>query len=103
MKKQSISNRSYMQEVLKIGLPVTIQSIFQASYSLVDQLMEGTLGTVRNAGSGLGAKFSSLVSFTLNSVAAVASILIAQYFGSKDKKGISKSFSTCSLIAAIVA
>ena len=103
MKKQSISNRSYMQEVLKIGLPVTIQSIFQAAYSLVDQLMVGTLGTVSIAGSGLGAKFSSLVSFTLNSVAAVASILIAQYFGSKDKKGISKSFSTCSLIAAIVA
>lgn len=103
MKNQLSSNKSYMSEVIKIGLPVTIQSIFQAAYSLVDQLMVGTLGTVSIAGSGLGAKFSSLVSFTLNSVAAVASILIAQYFGSKDKKGISKSFSTCSLIAAIVA
>ncbi len=102
MKNQITSNKLYMKEILKIGLPVTLQSIFQASYSLVDQLMVGTLGTVSIAGGGLGAKFSSLVSFTLSSIAAVASILIAQYFGSKDKKGISKSFSTCSFIAGLV-
>ena len=57
-----------MKEILQIGLPVTLQSIFQASYSFVDQLMVGTLGTVSIAGSGLGGKFSSLVTFTLNAV-----------------------------------
>lgn len=96
-------NKLYMKEILTIGLPVTLQSIFQASYSFVDQLMVGTLGTVSIAGSGLGGKFSSLVTFTLNAVAAVASVLIAQYHGTKDEKGISKSFFTCSLIAGIVA
>lgn len=99
----SSKNRLYLKEILQIGLPVTLQSIFQASYSFVDQLMVGTLGTVSIAGSGLGGKFSSLVTFTLNAVAAVASVLIAQYHGSKDSKGISKSFYTCSLIAGIVA
>lgn len=103
MKHKSTTKSSYMKEIITIGLPVTFQSIFQASYSLVDQLMVGTLGTVSIAGSGLGAKFSGLVTFTLNAVAAVASILIAQYFGAKDKKGISKSFSACSLIAGLVA
>lgn len=99
----SSKSRLYMKEILTIGLPVTLQSIFQASYSFVDQLMVGTLGTVSIAGSGLGGKFSSLVTFTLNAVAAVASVLIAQYHGTKDEKGISKSFFTCSLIAGIVA
>lgn len=99
----SSKNKLYMKEILTIGLPVTLQSIFQASYSFVDQLMVGTLGTVSIAGSGLGGKFSSLVTFTLNAVAAVASVLIAQYHGTKDEKGISKSFFTCSLIAGIVA
>ena len=99
----SSKNKLYMKEILAIGLPVTLQSIFQASYSFVDQLMVGTLGTVGIAGSGLGGKFSSLVTFTLNAVAAVASVLIAQYHGTKDEKGISKSFYTCSLIAGIVA
>ncbi len=100
---KSSKNKLYMKEILTIGLPVTLQSIFQASYSFVDQLMVGTLGTVSIAGSGLGAKFSSLVTFTLNAVAAVASILIAQYHGTKDEKGINKSFATCSLIAMVVA
>lgn len=95
--------KQYMTEILAIGLPVTLQSIFQASYSFVDQLMVGTLGTVSIAGSGLGGKFSSLVTFTLNAVAAVAAILIAQYHGNKDEKGISKSFTTCSFIAVWVA
>lgn len=95
--------KQYMKEILMIGLPVTLQSIFQASYSFVDQLMVGTLGTVSIAGSGLGGKFSSLVTFTLNAVAAVATVLIAQYHGNKDEKGISKSFTTCSFIAVLVA
>lgn len=95
--------KQYMKEILMIGLPVTLQSIFQASYSFVDQLMVGTLGTVSIAGSGLGGKFSSLVTFTLNAVAAVAAVLIAQYHGNKDEKGISKSFTTCSFIAVLVA
>ena len=37
---------AYFKEMLAIGLPITLQCIFQASYSLVDQLMVGTLGTV---------------------------------------------------------
>lgn len=69
----------YLKEVFQIALPITVQSILQASYSLVDQLMVGTLGTVSIAGSGLVTKFSSLVTFTLASIATVTSILVAQY------------------------
>lgn len=94
--------KTYRKEMLTIGLPITLQSIFQASYSMIDQLMVGTLGTVSIAGSGLGAKFSSLAIFTLSSVAAVASILIAQYHGKGDKKGINQSLFACSYIALLV-
>ncbi|RDU23624.1 MATE family efflux transporter [Anaerosacchariphilus polymeriproducens] len=97
-----MNNKGYMKEMISIGLPVTLQSIFQASYSLVDQLMVGSLGSLSIAGSGLGAKFSSLVTFTLSSVAAVASILIAQYHGIKDKKGINQSFFSCLYISVII-
>ena len=95
----SSQKKVYQKELLAIGLPVTLQSIFQASYSLVDQLMVGSLGTVSIAGSGLGAKFSSLVSVTLSAVAAVASILIAQYHGKQDREGINRSFFSCLYIS----
>jgi Na+-driven multidrug efflux pump len=42
--------KEYMKEILQIGLPITLQSILQASYSMVDQLMVGTLGTLSIAG-----------------------------------------------------
>ena len=95
-------HKAYYKEMLVIGLPVTLQSIFQASYSLVDQLMVGSLGTVSIAGSGLGAKFSSLVTVTISAIAAVASILIAQYHGNKDKAGVNQSFFSCFYIAMAV-
>ncbi|MDD6207731.1 MAG: MATE family efflux transporter [Clostridiales bacterium] len=98
----SSQKKVYQKELLAIGLPVTLQSIFQASYSLVDQLMVGSLGTVSIAGSGLGAKFSSLVSVTLSAVAAVASILIAQYHGKQDREGINRSFFSCLYISVLV-
>ena len=94
--------KEYLKEILQIGLPITLQSILQSSYNLVDQIMVGTLGTVSIAGSGLVGKFSSLAAFTLASVASVTSILVAQYHGSKDKEGISKSFFSCLYMALVV-
>ena len=94
--------KEYLKEILQIGLPITLQSILQSSYNLVDQIMVGTLGTVSIAGSGLVGKFSSLAAFTLASVASVTSILVAQYHGSKDKEGISRSFFSCLYMALAV-
>lgn len=94
--------KEYMKEILQIALPITLQSILQASYSLVDQVMVGTLGTLSIAGGGLVGKFSSLAAFTLSSIASVTSILVSQYHGSKDKEGISKSFFSCLYMALVV-
>ena len=94
--------KRYMKEILQIGFPITLQSVLQASYSLVDQIMVGTLGTLSIAGSGLVGKFSSLVTFTLASIATVTSILVAQYHGSKDKEGMNRSFFSCTYIASAV-
>ena len=94
--------KEYMKEILQIGLPITLQSILQASYSMVDQVMVGTLGTLSIAGGGLVGRFSSLAAFTLSSIASVTSILVAQYHGNKDKEGISKSFFSCLYMAMAV-
>ncbi len=94
--------QKYLKEILQIGLPITLQSILQSSYNLVDQIMVGTLGTISIAGGGLVGKFSSLAAFTLSSVASVTSILVAQYHGSKDEEGISKSFFSCLYMALAV-
>lgn len=87
------------QELIKIALPITAQSIFQSSYNLIDQIMVGQLGTVSIAGSGLCSKFCGLCTVTVSSVAAVASVLIAQYYGSHKKEGINTGFFSCLYLA----
>lgn len=82
----------FRETVLKIALPITLQSLFQASFSVIDQIMTGQLGTVSIAAIGLGGKFSSLFLVVGAAVATVAGILIAQYVGSKDEEGVSRSF-----------
>ena len=82
----------FYQTVLKIALPVTLQSLFQSSFSVVDQAMIGQLGSESIAGIGLGGKFSSLYSVVLSAIAAAAGIMIAQYLGAEKIESVRRSF-----------
>lgn len=97
------NNSFFKNTVLKIALPITMQSLFQASFSVIDQIMTGQLGTVSIAAIGLGGKFSSLFLVVGAAIATVAGILIAQYVGSKDEEGVSRSFFVNLFVIGIVA
>lgn len=96
MMKQEIK---FYQSVLHIALPVTLQSLLQSSFSVVDQVMTGQLGSTSIAGIGLGGKFFSIFSVLVSAVAAAAGIMIAQYLGKQDSKGVSRSFFVNLLLA----
>ncbi len=88
-----MSERSFFKgQVLDIALPITIQSLIQASFSAIDQFMIGQLGTDCVAGVGLGSKFASIFTVIAAAISTTASILIAQYVGKKENEGINKSF-----------
>lgn len=97
------NNSFFKNTVLKIALPITMQSLFQASFSVIDQIMTGQLGTVSIAAIGLGGKFSSLFLVVGAAIATVAGILIAQYVGSKDEEGVSRSFFVNLFVIGIIA
>ncbi|MCM1136602.1 MAG: MATE family efflux transporter, partial [Clostridium sp.] len=78
--------------VINIALPITLQWLLQSSFSVVDQIMTGQLGSGSIAGIGLGGKFSSIYSVLVSAIAAVAGIMIAQYMGQKDGKEVGRSF-----------
>ncbi len=89
--------------LLRIAIPVTLQSILQSSFSVVDQIMTGQLGSTSIAGIGLGSKFSSLFSVLVSAVAAVAGIMIAQYIGKKDNREVGRSFYVNFLMSILLA
>lgn len=83
---------SFFKSAIGIALPVTLQSLLQSSFSVIDQLMIGKLGSSSIAGVGLGGKFASVYSVLLAAVAAAAGIMISQYIGQKEEKEVSRSF-----------
>lgn len=82
----------FRKSVFQIALPVTLQSLIQASFSVIDQIMTGQLGSVSVAAIGLGGKFSSLFSVVTSAIAAAAGIIFAQYIGSGNKNGVNRMF-----------
>ena len=77
--------------------------MLQASFSIVDQIMIGRLGSVSIAAVGLASKFSGIYYVVAGAVAAVAGIMISQYIGSGDKREVSRSFSLNTLVSLAVA
>jgi Na+-driven multidrug efflux pump len=80
----------FQKELVQIALPVTLQCLLQSSFSVVDQIMTGQLGSISIAGIGLGGKFASIYSVVIAAVASVAGIMIAQYIGKKDERSRKK-------------
>ena len=91
----------FMKSLCKIAIPVTLQSMLQASFSIVDQIMIGQLGETNISAVGLCGNFSLIFSVVIGAVSTVAGILIAQFIGAEDTKEAWCSFDV-SLISGMV-
>ena len=94
--------KEFYKEIRHIAVPITLQSFFQSSVSVIDQIMVGQLGSISIAGAGIGGKFSSLLIVTITGIATGAGILISQYYGSKNEKGVNDSFIVNLIFALLV-
>ena len=83
---------TFFQSVCALAIPVALQSMLQASFSIVDQIMIGQLGSVSVAGVGLAGKFASIYSVVVSAVGAVAGIMISQYLGQENRQEVKRSF-----------
>lgn len=83
---------SFFASVCALAIPVALQSMLQASFSIVDQIMIGQLGSVSVAGVGLAGKFASIYSVIVSAVGVVAGIMISQYLGQKNRREVRRSF-----------
>ncbi len=95
------ANRAFLKTVLAIAVPVALQCMLQSSFSIIDQIMIGQLGSVSIAAVGLAGKFSSIYQVVVSAIAAVAGIMIAQYMGKQEKEQVDKSLSV-NLAAALL-
>lgn len=92
---------NFLKTVCNIAIPVALQCMLQSSFSMIDQIMIGQLGSVSIAAIGLAGKFSSIFSVVVSAIAVVAGIMIAQYLGKQEKEEVDKSFSV-NMVASVI-
>ena len=83
---------NFLKTVCALAIPVALQSMLQASFSMVDQVMIGQLGEIPVAGVGMAGKFASIYSVVISAIGAVAGIMISQYLGQKNRREVRRSF-----------
>ena len=93
----------FFKTVCGIAIPVTFQSMLQSSFSVIDQIMIGQLGSTGVAAVGLAGKFSSVFSVVVSAVGAVAGIMISQYMGQQNQREEKRSFSVNLWISVCIA
>ena len=93
----------FMKTLCGIAIPVTLQSMLQASFSIVDQIMIGQMGETNISAVGLCGNFSMIFSVVIGAVSTVAGILIAQFIGAEDAKEVWSSFNVSLIYGIIIA
>ena len=98
-----VKDKDFNKALYSVAIPVALQTMLSSSFSVVDQIMIGQLGSTDIAGVGLAGRFASLHGVVSGAIATVAGIMIAQYMGKKSRKDIEKSISVNILLALITA
>ncbi|MDO4460462.1 MAG: MATE family efflux transporter [Clostridia bacterium] len=95
--------------LLKFAIPLLIGNIFQQLYNTVDSIVVGkVIGDTALASVGAAGPILNLLLALFGGVATGAGIIVAQYFGAKNREGLSKAvgnvlFLTCVITAIIMA
>lgn len=84
---------SFFLSVAGIAVPVGLQSMLQSSFSMIDQLMVGQLGSRAVAAVEVAGRPAFLFSFMLGAVATIAGIMISQYLGMEARELVDRSLS----------
>ena len=100
-----MEKRSFFRCVCALAVPVALQSMLQASFGVVDQVMIGQLGGVEVAAVGLAGKFTGIFNVVISAVGAVAGIMLSQYIGQKNaaasRRSLIVNLRVCLILAAL--
>ena len=80
----------HYREIFNIALPVGLESVFQASFSLIDQIIVGSLGATAVAAVGLSNNLSFILTLLYAAIGTGSGAFIAQAYGRRDMDEVSK-------------
>ncbi|MCQ2594048.1 MAG: MATE family efflux transporter [Treponemataceae bacterium] len=95
--------RNFYKTMIFIAIPVALQCMLNSSFSIIDQIMIGQLGSTAISAVGLAGKFFGIFNVIIGAISGIAGIMISQYIGKNNSRQINKSFYVNLLISVFVA
>ncbi len=95
-------NKTFLQQLLKLGLPIMMQNLFTVLGGTITTLMTGQLGDVPLAAIGLANQLYFILSLAQFGIASGAAIFTAQFWGNNDEDGIAKVLGVSLLVDVFV-
>lgn len=92
LRKKFIGDKEFYKRVLKVAIPIMIQSGITNFVSLLDNIMVGRVGTEQMSGVAIVNQLIFVFYLCIFGGFAGAGIFTAQYYGSEDEEGIKHTF-----------
>lgn len=87
----SLNDKGFWKMTLSLAIPIALQNMLSASFSLIDTLMVGQLGDTPLSATGMAGQWSWLFSMVLFGISSGAAVFVSQYWGTKNLKGIHRT------------
>ena len=87
----SLRDKSFLSVTLALAIPIALQNMLNASFSLIDTLMIGHLGGVQLAATGMAGQWTWLYNMVLFGISSGAAVFVSQYWGDQNVKGIHRT------------
>ena len=105
MSKTRYQVPGFYSRMLALAIPIALQNMLASCAGLVDTGMVARLGNVATSAVGIGGKWSFVLQMITFGFCSGGSVLISQYWGAQDHKGVKRAYSLgmgLCLVAALV-
>lgn len=98
----TLGDKRFWRVALALAIPIALQNMLTASFSLIDTLMVGQLGDIALSSTGMAGQWSWLLNMVIFGISSGASVFISQYWGNKDLDGIHRSLGIATVSGLIL-
>ncbi len=84
-------NKQFWKSAIPLALPIALQNLMAASFSLIDTFMVAGLGSTVLSAVGMASQYTWLFNIIIFGLASGTSLFVSQYWGVKDKESIRRT------------
>lgn len=91
MQKLYVKDKQFYKTVASITIPIALQGLITTGVNMMDNIMVGKVGETQLSAVSLANQFISIFHIFCMGIGMGASVLVARYFGMKDKDSLKKT------------